>query len=82
MAEAHKAEMAQLDEEDEEVEEPSLNLPVTIITLIGVTVLVGFVAEWLVDSIDGVTQGGHVSTAWVGLILLVRLVPFVWLTLS
>ena len=27
-------------------------------------------AEWLVDSIDGVTQGGAISQQWVGLILL------------
>ena len=32
--------------------------------------LVAITAEWLVDSIDGVTSGGSISQQWVGLILL------------
>ena len=41
-----------------------------MILLLVVTVFVGFVAEWLVDSINEVTETGHISTTWVGLILL------------
>lgn len=32
--------------------------------------LIGVVGEWLVDSIHGLTRGGHVSKVFVGLVLL------------
>ncbi|KZT59151.1 calcium/proton exchanger [Calocera cornea HHB12733] len=60
-------------EEGEEVEEPeypTMNMITCCGLLILVTVLVGVTAEFLVDSIDGVTATGHISEEWVGLILL------------
>jgi Ca2+/H+ antiporter len=44
-------------------------MPVALILLVSVTVLVGVTSEWLVDSINGVTSTGAISTQWVGLIL-------------
>jgi Ca2+:H+ antiporter len=65
--EAADAEMrAEMDEE----EEPQLSFLATIILLVVVTVLVAVTAEWLVDSIDGLTDTGHISKEFVGVILL------------
>lgn len=58
------------EEEEEEIETPLLSVPVTIGLLVVVTVLVAVTAEWLVDSIDGLTDSGHIKKEWVGLILL------------
>ncbi|KAG0143821.1 hypothetical protein CROQUDRAFT_162805 [Cronartium quercuum f. sp. fusiforme G11] len=58
------------DQEEEEEETPTLNLFSSIGLLVLSTVLVGVTSEWLVDSIDGITQSGTISKAWVGLILL------------
>jgi len=55
---------------DEEEEEPTLSLLATIILLVVVTVLVAVTAEWLVDSIDGLTSSGGISKEFVGVILL------------
>jgi len=55
---------------EEEIEEPEMGLQTTIILLIVVTVLVAITAEFLVDSIDGLTSTGHISKGFVGLILL------------
>jgi len=57
-------------EEEEEIEVPQLSVPVCVGLLIIVTVLVAVTAEFLVDSIDGVTQNGPLGQNWVGLILL------------
>ncbi|KAN0126363.1 calcium/proton exchanger [Russula decolorans] len=57
-------------EEEEEIEEPKMSLKTGIILLIVVTVLVAFTAGFLVDSIDGLTSGRHISKWFVGLILL------------
>ncbi|KAI5115444.1 hypothetical protein M0805_006758, partial [Coniferiporia weirii] len=65
---AEAAEAALVEEEEEK---PSMSLPMCIGLLIFVTVLVAVTAEFLVDSIDGVTSGNSVLTKeWVGLILL------------
>ncbi|KAJ7494674.1 Sodium/calcium exchanger protein-domain-containing protein [Mycena galericulata] len=56
------------DEEDEEV--PELSLYMTLGLLAVVTVIVAVTAEWLVDSIDGLTQSGSISKEFVGIILL------------
>lgn len=56
--------------EVEEVEEPKLNVVSAIVLLIVITVLVAFTAEYLVDSIDGLTATGAISKEFVGLILL------------
>ncbi|KAJ3754380.1 calcium proton exchanger [Lentinula raphanica] len=56
--------------EDEEEEVPQMNLVTTIVLLVIVTVLVSVTAEWLVDSIDGLTDTGTISQEFVGIILL------------
>ncbi|KAG8782508.1 hypothetical protein FRC12_020731 [Ceratobasidium sp. 428] len=58
------------EKEAEEVEEPQLNVVSAILLLIVITVLVAFTAEFLVDSIDGLTAQGGISKEFVGLILL------------
>ncbi|GAA5933333.1 uncharacterized protein JCM15063_001286 [Sporobolomyces koalae] len=61
------------DENAEEAEEevPQLNVWSALILLVGVTVLVAFTAEFLVSSINGLTEAHpEVSTEWVALILL------------
>jgi len=57
-------------EEEEEEEVPSINLWSCIILLLVVGALVGVTAEWLVDSINGLTERGGITEQWVGLILL------------
>jgi len=51
-------------------EEITINRGVTVGLLLVVTVLVGVTAEWLVDSIDGLTDRGTISKEFVGIILL------------
>ncbi|KAH9994793.1 Sodium/calcium exchanger protein-domain-containing protein [Russula vinacea] len=55
---------------EEEAEGPEMCLQMTISLLAVVTVLVAVTAEFLVDSIDGLTSSGHISKGFVGLILL------------
>ncbi|KAF8486048.1 calcium/proton exchanger [Russula ochroleuca] len=55
---------------EEGVERPQMCLQTTIVLLAVVTVLVAITAEFLVDSIDGLTSSGHISKGFVGLILL------------
>lgn len=57
-------------EKDDEVEEPEMGLPTTIALLVIVTLLLAVTTEFLVDSINGLTSGGHLSKGFVGLILL------------
>lgn len=57
-------------EPDQEGETPLLSKWVGLFTLAASTALVAFCAEGMVDSIDAITQGGHVSRTFVGLILL------------
>ncbi|BGP17737.1 hypothetical protein JCM10213v2_005778 [Rhodosporidiobolus nylandii] len=61
-----------IDEEDEEeAEEPTLNKWVALGMLVVVTVLVALTAEFLVSSINGLTDAHpEISVEWVGLILL------------
>ena len=75
--------------QEDEPEEPLLNVPTTIVLLIAVAVvsllgvaggniflmsrvlqIVALTAEFLVDSIDGLTDTGHISKEFVGLVLL------------
>ncbi|KAG7451115.1 calcium/proton exchanger [Guyanagaster necrorhizus] len=58
------------DHSKEGVEEPQLGLWVTVGLLATVTVLVAVTAEWLVDSIDGMTDSGPITKEFVGVILL------------
>ncbi|KAF6757263.1 Calcium/proton exchanger [Ephemerocybe angulata] len=67
---AEGADHASVDEEEEEVETPSMTLLVSIAALVVVTALVAVTAEWLVDSIDGLTSTGKISKEFVGIILL------------
>ncbi|KAF9496776.1 calcium/proton exchanger [Pleurotus eryngii] len=55
---------------EEEEEKPQLSVWMTVGLLVVVTVLVAVTAEWLVDSIDGLTEGGTISKEFVGVILL------------
>ncbi|KAJ7903596.1 Calcium/proton exchanger [Mycena olivaceomarginata] len=63
-------ETAATHEEEEDAEEPQLSLYMTLGLLAVVTVIVAVTAEWLVDSIDGLTQGGGITKEFVGVILL------------
>jgi Ca2+:H+ antiporter len=58
------------EEEEEEFETPSLSVMGALVTLAISTTLVAFCSEFMVDSIDGLTATGGVSTTFVGLILL------------
>jgi len=53
-----------------ELETPQMNVWTTIGLLVVITVLVAVTAEWLVDSIQGLTESGHISKEFVGVILL------------
>ncbi|TDL25504.1 calcium/proton exchanger [Rickenella mellea] len=67
--EASRAE--QQEPEEEEEEKPKMSFPMSIGLLVVVTVFVAVTAEFLVDSINGVTSGSSaLSKEWVGLILL------------
>jgi len=63
-------EAARIEGEEEEEEQPQMSVQMTIAMLVVVTVLVAVTAEWLVDSIDGLTDSGAISKEFVGLILL------------
>ncbi|KAF2682080.1 calcium/proton exchanger [Lentithecium fluviatile CBS 122367] len=65
-----KKSQQQEDEEEDEFEEPSLSVIGAVITLTISTTLVAFCSEFMVSSIEGVTETGGVSTTFVGLILL------------
>ncbi|KIP05016.1 hypothetical protein PHLGIDRAFT_36633 [Phlebiopsis gigantea 11061_1 CR5-6] len=56
--------------EEEEEDQPLLSVSMTIALLVFVTVIVAVTAEFLVDSIDGLTDTGHISKEFVGLVLL------------
>ncbi|PBK75605.1 calcium/proton exchanger [Armillaria solidipes] len=58
------------DLKEEEAEQPQLSVWVTVGLLTVVTVLVAVTAEWLVDSIDGMTSNSPISKEFVGMILL------------
>ncbi|KAJ7475750.1 Calcium/proton exchanger [Mycena latifolia] len=57
-------------EEEEEEVIPQLSLFMSFGLLAVVAVVVAVTAEWLVDSIDGLTKGGVISKEFVGIILL------------
>ncbi|KAK0193737.1 calcium/proton exchanger [Armillaria mellea] len=58
------------DLKEEEAEQPQLGIWMTVGLLTVVTVLVAVTAEWLVDSIDGMTNNSAISKEFVGVILL------------
>lgn len=57
-------------EEEDDLEEPQLHFIVAVATLLISTVIIAFCAEYMVDGISAVTEGGKVSEEFVGLILL------------
>lgn len=59
-----------LDEVEEEEEEAQLHILVAWATLAGATAIIGLCAEFMVDSISAITEGGGISEEFVGLILL------------
>jgi len=62
---------ASSDSSDEDgVEHPKLKIQAAILLILAVTALTGVIAEYLVDSIDGLTQSGNISREFVALILL------------
>ncbi|KAF9236747.1 calcium proton exchanger [Melanogaster broomeanus] len=66
----HIPQMEMKDDEDEDIEEPQMSVAVSIGLLASVTVLVAVTAEFLVDSINGLTESGTISQQFVGVILL------------
>ncbi|RKF60873.1 Vacuolar calcium ion transporter [Golovinomyces cichoracearum] len=56
--------------EKEEPEEPQLHIAVAWATLAGATAIIGLCAEFMVDGISSITEGGNISVEFVGLILL------------
>ncbi len=63
--------MPDLNDDDEEEEEmPKVKLYWALGLLVMVTAITGVTAEWLLDSIEGVTETGNISREFVGLILL------------
>ena len=65
----HGAQQSPVHEEDEN-EGPQLSIGVAIFTLGASTALVAICAEFMVNSIDALTQRGGISKTFVGLILL------------
>lgn len=57
-------------EEDEEEEETSMSAWSAAAVLIGVTVVISFCADYLVDSIDDIVASGKISKNFIGLILI------------
>lgn len=57
-------------EEEEEEERPEIKALFALVLLLGVTAITGVTAEFLVSSINGVTESTTVSKEFVGLILL------------
>lgn len=66
----HATQETPMREPEEEKEMPHLSKWVALFTLVASTALVAICAEFMVDSIDAITQGGAVSRTFVGLILL------------
>ncbi|KOC15035.1 sodium/calcium transporter [Aspergillus flavus AF70] len=64
------AQQMQLQDPDEEEEEPQLSIWVAVLTLAIATALVALCAEFMVDSINAITDRGGISKTFVGLILL------------
>lgn len=58
------------DSDDEDAETPQLKVQAALVLILVVTAITGVTAEWLVDSIDGVTATGNISREFVALILL------------
>ncbi|KAJ5234388.1 uncharacterized protein N7469_003556 [Penicillium citrinum] len=64
------AQNMEIQDPDDEPEQPQLTIFVALLTLGISTALVAVCAEFMVDSIDGLTASGNISDTFVGLILL------------
>ncbi|CAG8102274.1 unnamed protein product [Penicillium nalgiovense] len=60
----------QMEDLDDEPEEPQLSITVAVLTLIISTAFVAACAEFMVESIDALTETGNIRETFVGLILL------------
>ncbi|KAH8920595.1 Calcium/proton exchanger [Atractiella rhizophila] len=60
----------EIEQDEGVVENPRMNYKAAIALILFVTVLVGVTAEWLVESIDGMTESGTISKEFTALILL------------
>jgi len=69
-AEEGEQQQQQQEEEEEEPEESTISLSFSIILLSIVTLAISFCAEYLVDSIEGISENWNLSRSFVGLILL------------
>lgn len=69
-AERRIEEGRQVEEEEEENEEPTISLSFSVLLLLIVTLLISVCADYLVDSIDGISEKWNLSKTFVGLILL------------
>jgi Ca2+:H+ antiporter len=58
------------DAEEEEGEHPEMTLPVAVGTLVASTVLIGISAEYLVESLDGISRSWGISETFIGMIIL------------
>ncbi|PIL29782.1 transporter [Ganoderma sinense ZZ0214-1] len=70
LGDAESPPVSHSESEDEGEETPQMSVGLTIGLLVVVTVIVAVTAEWLVDSIDGLTDSGKISKEFVGLVLL------------
>ena len=66
----HKSLYDQSAEEGEEEEEKELTGPVAMGVLIVSAIFIAFCAEYLVDSIEGISQASHLSERFIGMIIL------------
>ncbi|KAJ3350584.1 hypothetical protein HDU83_009517, partial [Entophlyctis luteolus] len=58
------------EEDDDDQEVPDTLLSVAVFGLVGATVLIGLCAEFLVDSLDGLSQQAGISHTFIGIIIL------------
>jgi len=63
-------EVVREEEAEEDPEEATMSLPFAIVLLTIVTLVISVCAEYLVDSIEGISQNWNLSPSFVGLILL------------
>lgn len=67
----HRGAMAEEEGDgDEDEEEPALSIPVAIATMCIVTVIVAWSSELLVETLKAVVEDMHISTHFIGIILL------------
>ena len=58
------------DEDDDEEEEPEVLAPVAVFALLVTTVIIGICAEFLVGSLEGLSEKANISRTFIGIIIL------------